>query len=205
MNLKYYIFHKPFGYLSQFSNDGDNLGIKTIIPNIGIDVYPLGRLDLDSEGLLILSNDKKLNQLLLDPKFNHNRVYYSQVEGLVDKDSIDKLQKGVEISTNSNKYTTKPAKAEISNEQDWLEERNPPIRKRKDKVTSWIKLTLTEGKNRQVRKMTASVGLPTLRLIRFSIENINIVNLKQGETKEIDEKEIYHLLNINSKQKNRKL
>lgn len=197
MTLKYYIFYKPFNYLSQFSDEGNNLGLKKILPTLNSDVYSIGRLDLDSEGLIILSNDTKLNKLLIDPIYKHKRIYYVQLEGVIESSALANLQKGVEISLKSKKYLTLPAKACLIEEPSWLGPRIPPIRYRKNKPTSWISLELIEGKNRQVRKMTASVGFPTLRLVRFSIEDINIKNLKSGQIVEISQKEIGNLLKIN--------
>ncbi len=197
MTLKYYIFYKPFNYLSQFSDEGNNLGLKNILPKLNSDIYSIGRLDLDSEGLIILSNDTKLNKLLIDPIYKHKRIYYVQLEGVIKSNALINLQNGVEISLKSKKYLTLPAKASLIEEPSWLEPRIPPIRYRKNKPTSWISLELIEGKNRQVRKMTASVGFPTLRLVRFSIEDINIKNLKSGQIVEISQKEIGNLLKIN--------
>ena len=135
-------------------------------------MYPVGRLDADSEGLLILTNDKQLNHRLLNPEFRHSRTYLAQVDGAVTGEALDKLRRGVTITVNGRPYKTRPAKAETPEQEPVLPERVPPIRYRKSIPTSWIKLTLSEGKNRQVRKMTAAAGFPTLRLVRVAIEGI---------------------------------
>lgn len=176
--FRYFLVNKPYGVLSQFS---DNEGRKTLadlfkFPN---DVYPVGRLDYDSEGLLLLTNDKSLNDLLLNPKNKHEREYYVQVEGIPDENSIKKLEEGVLIQGRK----TLPAKVKILD--IIIPERIPPIRFRKNIPTTWISISLTEGKNRQVRKMTAAVGFPTLRLIRIRIENIELSSWNFGEVKEI--------------------
>jgi len=160
------------------------------------DVYPVGRLDSDSEGLLILTNDKKLNHQLLNPEFAHKRTYLAQVDGAITEEAIDELKSGVTIRINNADYFTKPADAEIISYPKNISERTPPIRFRKSIPTSWIKLTLKEGKNRQVRKMTAVVNFPTLRLIRVAIENLELGELKQGDVKEVFEKTIYEKLKI---------
>lgn len=194
MPLSYYIIYKPFQVLSQFSPEENKKTLKDYfqVPN---DVYPVGRLDYDSEGLLLLTNDKSLNHKLLDPKFAHSRTYWVQVEGKITQSSIHQLCDGVDISIKGKIHHTLPAKAEIVDNIK-VAERNPPIRFRKNIPTSWIALTLTEGKNRQVRKMTAQVGFPTLRLIRERIENIHLQHLQPGQMIEIDKKEAYKDLNI---------
>ena len=181
--------------LSQFTKEGLHATLANLF-NFPKDVYPVGRLDTDSEGLLILTNDKRLNSLLLDPKHAHKRTYLIQVEGVVTKEAKEKLEQGVSIEVNGKKYTTRPSKAELLNDLQRFPERNPPIRFRKNIPTSWIRLTLTEGKNRQVRKMTAKVGFPTLRLIREKIEDITLESLELNVVKEIYREELFKLLNI---------
>ena len=163
---------------------------------VPVDVYPLGRLDADSEGLLILTNDKALNNLLLDPAKSHEREYLVQVEGQITPEAIDSLQNGVTISVNKKDWLTQKCKAFILAESPKIPERNPPIRVRKSIPDSWIKIILKEGKNRQVRKMTAAVGFPTLRLVRYRIERITIEGLRPGEMSMISGKELYNLLKI---------
>jgi 23S rRNA pseudouridine2457 synthase len=183
--LRYFLFYKPYQVLSQFSAEGEKKTLAHFLKNIEKDIYPVGRLDFDSEGLLLLTNDKKLTQQLLEPRFKHPRTYYVQVEGIIDESAIQKLQKGVRINVGGKLYQTLPAEAKIIKQEPQLPERNPPIRFRKSIPTSWCALTLVEGKNRQVRKMTAAVGIPTLRLVRYSIGNVTIDGMRSGEVKEI--------------------
>lgn len=172
--------------LSQFSAEGDKKTLADYLTEIPKDVYPVGRLDYDSEGLLILTNDRTLTHQLLEPKFAHKRTYYVQVDGDVTDEAIGLLSMGVIINIDGKDYKTKPATA-IKIDEPVLPERNPPIRFRKNIPTSWIALTLTEGKNRQVRKMTAKVGFPTLRLVRFSIGDLSIAQMQAGDIIEADE------------------
>jgi 23S rRNA pseudouridine2457 synthase len=188
MPFDYYLFYKPFKVMSQFSAEGDKETLANFFPDIRKDVYPVGRLDYDSEGLLLLTNDKQLNHRLLNPLFVHARTYWTQVEGIPTPEAIKKLQQGTIINIDGKPYKTKPAKAEWMKLVPDVPERNPPIRYRKDIPTSWLSLTLTEGKNRQVRKMTASVNLPTLRLIRYSIGKITIDNMQPGTIIKADER-----------------
>jgi 23S rRNA pseudouridine2457 synthase len=193
-DFKYYILYKPFGMLSQFTGEKgqQTLGDLNKFPK---DVYPVGRLDADSEGLLILTNDSELNQKLLEPAKKHNRTYLVQVEGSISNEAILALCEGLNLTIDGMKYRTLPAKVNMPESEPVVPERNPPIRFRKSIPTSWIELTLIEGKNRQVRRMTAKTGFPTLRLIRIAIGNLNIGNMKPGEVKEMDGKELLKLLN----------
>lgn len=179
-SFKYYLFNKPYGVICQFSPEGDKPTLAQYLP-VEKDVYPVGRLDTDSEGLLLLTNDKSLNKKLLDPGAGHTRSYFVQVDGDITQEALERLAKGVEINVDGKTHLTRKAKAEFIEEPEWLWERNPPVRFRKTVPTSWIKLTLTEGKNRQVRKMTAAVGFPTLRLIRFSIGKLTVKGLMPGD------------------------
>ncbi|KAB2847198.1 MAG: pseudouridine synthase [Melioribacteraceae bacterium] len=187
MHLQYFIINKPYGVLSQFTDSDGRSTLKDLY-NFPIDVYPIGRLDMDSEGLLILTNDKALTDYLLNPKHKHEKEYYVQVEGIPTKEALKKLEQGVIIEGKK----TLPAKAKLINDPN-LPPRVPPIRERKNIPTSWISLTITEGRNRQVRKMTAAVGFPTLRLVRVRIKNIVIENLKSGEVRAMTNKEIEYL------------
>src|SRR4051794_28818700 len=177
--LRYFIVYKPYQVLSQFTSDGDKKSLADLF-DLPVDVYPVGRLDYDSEGLLILTNDAQLNHRLLNPKFKHEREYWVQVEGSITKEAIAALQAGVDISIDGKKHTTLPCIASPFLHEPNVPERNPPIRFRKEIPVSWIKLLLVEGKNRQVRKMTAAVGFPTLRLIRHRIEKLTINELQPG-------------------------
>ena len=184
----YYVFYKPYKVLCQFSPEGEKQTLADFFAEISKNIYPVGRLDFDSEGMLLLTNDKQLSHQLLEPKFAHKRTYLVQVEGSITKDAIDQLQKGVTINVDGKPYKTRPAIVKILSASPEVPERNPPIRYRKEIPTSWISLTLTEGKNRQVRKMTAAVNFPTLRLIRFSIGDVNIEGYAAGEQREFDER-----------------
>ncbi|HEX8462478.1 MAG TPA: pseudouridine synthase [Segetibacter sp.] len=190
---RYFIIYKPFQALSQFTSEE---GKKTLADyfNVPKDVYPVGRLDYDSEGLLILTNDSSLNHRLLNPRHKHEREYWVQVEGNITGEALNKLQQGVTISIDGKQHKTLPAKATKFEAEPVVFERNPPIRFRKEIPTSWLSLILHEGKNRQVRKMTATVNFPTLRLIRFRIEKITLEALAPGSMKELSEIEIYKLL-----------
>lgn len=182
--------------LSQFSREGNNQALADLNFKFPKDAYPVGRLDSDSEGLLLLTNDKSLNHKLLDPKFKHTRTYLAQVEGTFSDEAKKKLEKGVSISVDGKMYHTLPCKVDIVAEPIHLPERNPPIRFRKNIPTSFITINLHEGKNRQVRKMTASVGFPTLRLIRTAIEQIELEGLQPGQVKELMKEELLARLKI---------
>jgi 23S rRNA pseudouridine2457 synthase len=181
---QYYIVYKPFQVLSQFSPHEGKPTLKDIFP-VPSDIYPIGRLDFDSEGLLILTNDRHLNHQLLDPAFAHEREYWVQVEGAIQHTALNQLETGVTITIDHQPFITRPAKAGLLTPYPPVPDRTPPIRYRAHIPTSWISLTLTEGKNRQVRKMTARVGFPTLRLIRYRIGKITIKGMQPGEMREI--------------------
>jgi 23S rRNA pseudouridine2457 synthase len=197
---RYFIIYKPYLVLSQFSfglSEPNGNNIKQTLKdffNVPHNVYPVGRLDYDSEGLLILTNDTNLNHLLLNPSFAHEREYWVQVEGLINQTALNRLQSGVEIMIDGKPYLSRKARVESFEDDPIVPERNPSIRFRKNIPTSWIKMILTEGKNRQVRKMTARAGFPTLRLLRYRISLLTIDGLKPGSIKEIDRNEIYRLL-----------
>lgn len=159
--------------LSQFSKEGVHPTLADLDFKFDKDIYPVGRLDADSEGLLLLTNDNYFKTKLLDPKYKHERTYWVQVDGEISPEACDMLSKGVDIAINGKKHKTLHAKA-CSMEEPIIPERNPPIRFRKNIPTSWLSLTLHEGKNRQVRRMTAAVGFPTLRLIRAAIGAIKL-------------------------------
>ncbi|MFD2201651.1 pseudouridine synthase [Shivajiella indica] len=196
MSYRYFVIYKPFGILSQFSGEKDTLKELGDFPK---EVYPVGRLDKDSEGLLLITDDKALNNYLLHPTFGHQRTYLVQVEGQPTLEAIKKLERGVEINVEGSTYRTKKALAHLLEEEPILPERNPPIRFRKSVPDSWIRLSLIEGKNRQVRKMTAAVGFPTLRLVRWSMENLSIEGFEVGEIREFEQEKIYRLLNVTEK------
>jgi 23S rRNA pseudouridine2457 synthase len=179
--------------LSQFTSGEGKQTLKDFF-DVPINVYAVGRLDYDSEGLLILTNDKKLNHQLLNPSFAHEREYWVQVDGEITAEAIHDLEQGVDITVEGKIYRTKKCRVTAFKTPPVVPDRNPPIRYRKNLPTSWVKLVLTEGKNRQVRKMTAAVGFPTLRLIRYRIEKCSIESLQPGEMRILTEGETYHFL-----------
>lgn len=185
--FRYFIFYKPFRTLCAFTTADQKQTLADYFTGYPKDIYPVGRLDYDSEGLLILTNDTRLNHQLLTPVFSHQREYWVQVEGIPNDIFFENLQKGLSINANKKHFITKPALANFLNLPSDFPERNPPIRFRKNIPTSWISLTLSEGKNRQVRKMTAAAGFPTLRLVRWRIEKITLAQMKPGEIIECPE------------------
>ncbi len=193
MMHRYYIVYKPYQVLSQFSSAEQKKTLKDFF-KVPPDVYPVGRLDYDSEGLLILTNDKSLNHRLLHPRFKHEREYWVQVEGKLESDDIKKLETGLIIQIDRTPFQTAAARASIFETDPPVPLRNPPIRERKHIPVSWIKLILTEGKNRQVRKMTAAIGFPTLRLIRYRIEGVKADGMEPGIMKELRRDQIHKLL-----------
>lgn len=192
---EYYRFYKPYGYLSQFSDEGNKQGLKHLL-SLSQDVYPVGRLDSDSEGLLLLTNDKRVNNLLLNPKHSHKRTYLVQVDNDIDEKSVTRLEIPMELRFKKKTHSTLPAEAEKLEVAPDLPDRDPPIRFRAAIPTSWIRLTLREGKNRQVRKMTAFVGFPTLRLVRERIEDITLEGLNPGDIEQMNEDDFYNLLHL---------
>lgn len=174
-----YLFNKPFNVLCQFTDTENRATLADYIHISGI--YPAGRLDYDSEGLLALTSDGEIQARIADPKFKLSKTYWVQVEGNITNEALERLEKGVMLKDG----LTKAAKAKIINEPE-IWPRTPPIRYRKNDQTSWIELTISEGKNRQVRRMTAEVGFPTLRLIRYSIGPWSIDGIDQGNLKPID-------------------
>jgi 23S rRNA pseudouridine2457 synthase len=169
------LFNKPYGVLSQFSGEGKTLKKYINIPGI----YPAGRLDKDSEGLMILTSDGKLQHQISHPKFNKEKTYLVQVDGEITERAITYLQKGVLLKDG----ITKPAKVKKIKQPEWLWGRNPPVRFRKNIPTSWIEVAITEGKNRQVRRMCATAGFPVLRLVRTKIGPYKLGDLKLGKYK----------------------
>ncbi len=179
-------FHKPFGVLCQFTQDQP--GQRTLA-DFGFPpgVYPVGRLDLDSEGLLLLTDEAGFNHRLLDPKTAHPRTYWAQVEGVPSDEAVTRLMRGaLEIQD----YRTRPCGAKLLDPSPEVPPRDPPVRFRMAIPTSWLELRLTEGKNRQVRRMTAAVGHPTLRLIRREIGGFSGNGIAEGTWKTLDAEEI---------------
>ena len=173
-------FHKPYGVLSQFTPDGSaNRTLAEFdFPN---SVYPIGRLDADSEGLLLLSDEADLNERLLRPIRGHRRIYWAQVERVPSTESLKNLERGIEIQG----HKTLPCRAELLDPQPLVPPREPPIRFRKNVPDCWIELELMEGRNRQVRRMTAAIGHPTLRLMRVQIGRFELGRLPAGTWREL--------------------
>ncbi len=180
---RHFIIHKPYGYLSQFKYELKRkkklLGELHDFPE---GIMAIGRLDEDSEGLLLLTTDGKMSEIVRSKKVE--KEYYVQVDGIITEEAIEKLQNGVEIGFDGTKYMTKPCKAFIVNEVPNFGERGKKIRDERHGPTSWASIVVTEGKFRQVRKMTAAVGFPTLRLVRVRIGNVHLDNLQAGEVLE---------------------
>jgi 23S rRNA pseudouridine2457 synthase len=180
----YIVFYKPYGVLSQFTDVSGRTTLSDFGP-FPRDIYPVGRLDADSEGLLLLTDDNEVKKRLLEPRFGHERTYLAQVERIPSEEMIKKLQSGVMIDGKK----TKRAKAKLLEAEPSVPPRKVPIRFRKSITTAWLELTITEGRNRQVRKMTAAVGHPTLRLIRIAHGPLTLADLKPGEYRLLSDEE----------------
>ncbi|MCY7382876.1 MAG: rRNA large subunit pseudouridine synthase E [Microcoleus sp. CAN_BIN18] len=186
MPYRYILFYKPYDVLTQFTDNSSETKRSTLKDYIPIpDVYAVGRLDRDSEGLLLLTDDGQMQHRLSDPKFAHPRTYWVQVEGIPDAGAIATLQTGVTIQD----YRTRSAKVQLLSAEPTLPPREPPIRFRKHIPTAWLEMTLTEGRNRQVRRMTAAVGFPTLRLVRSAIGHLSLEGLQPGEWRELSQQD----------------
>ncbi len=177
---KLVFLNKPYGVLSQFTPEGKWRALAGFIPVK--DVYVAGRLDADSEGLLILTDDGKLQAKIADPKHKLVKTYWAQVEGVPDEAALDRLRAGIKLSD----FTAQPAKVRRIDEPPGLWPRDPPIRYRAAIPTSWLEIRIAEGKNRQVRRMTAAIGYPTLRLIRAAIGAATVDGLAPGQWRQID-------------------
>ncbi len=176
---KVILFNKPMNVLSQFTDKGtEGSARQTLSDYIDVpNVYAAGRLDKDSEGLLILTDNGKLQNKISDPKFKTSKTYWVQVEGEPSENDLQKLRDGVRLKDGM----TRPAKVMVMDEPTGVWDRNPPVRFRKSVADSWMSITISEGRNRQVRRMTAAVGYPTLRLIRYRIGNWTIDGIANGE------------------------
>lgn len=172
------LFNKPYGVICQFTPGHDHATLKNYIDTPG--VYAAGRLDTDSEGLLILTDDGPLQHRITDPRHKLAKIYWVQVEGVPGEAALDQLRRGVDLGD----FVSQPAQARLIGEPDGLWPRNPPVRFRRNIPTSWLELVIREGKNRQVRRMTAKAGYPTLRLIRYRIGDWTLDSLPPGEWRE---------------------
>jgi 23S rRNA pseudouridine2457 synthase len=190
---RYLLFYKPYDVLSQFTDEKSPTFRRTLKDFIPIsDIYPVGRLDRDSEGLMLLTNNGRVQHRLTDPRFQHPRTYWVQVEHDPDEAALQKLRSGIVIQD----YRTRPATVTRLDTEPALPPRDPPIRYRKTVPTAWIELTLTEGRNRQVRRMTAAVGFPTLRLVRVAIAHLRLGTLQPGEWRDLTTEELKPLLRM---------
>ena len=169
------LFNKPYGVLSQFTPEGKWRALDAFVPVKG--VYVAGRLDADSEGLLVLTDDGKLQARIADPRHKLEKTYWAQVEGMPDEAALDKLRAGIRLAD----FTALPARVRRIDEPPGLWQRDPPIRYRAAIPTSWLEIRISEGKNRQVRRMTAAIGYPTLRLIRHAVGRLTLDGLQPGE------------------------
>ena len=196
--MKYIILNKPYEVLTQFTDEAGRATLKDFVKIQGI--YPVGRLDYDSEGLVLLTDDKSLQHRLSDPKFKIEKTYWVQVDGIPEEDALMQLQRGVMIKD----VRTTPAKAKLLEEEPQVWERSTPIRFRKNIPTSWLEIKISQGMNRQVRRMTAAVGYPTLRLIRPSIGPLTLGDLQPGEYRELTPAEVAKLKGLTGPANRRK-
>lgn len=173
------LLNKPFGVICQFSPSGKHPTLKDFVDVPG--VYPAGRLDTDSEGLVVLTGDGNLQHRISDPRHKLPKTYFAQVEGAPDDSALEPLRRGIRLDD----FRARPAEATLVDEPDWLWPRTPPIRSRRAIPTAWLRLVLREGRNRQVRRMTAAAGFPTLRLVRFSIGPWTIDELAPGQWRKL--------------------
>jgi 23S rRNA pseudouridine2457 synthase len=181
VSWRYILLNKPYDVICQFSDrTGGRRTLANFVPVP--DVYPVGRLDRDSEGLVLLTNDGWMQHRLTDPRYEHPKTYWAQVEGIPDEAALRRLSVGVRIWEDC---TTRPAKVRVLDREPALWPRTPPIRYRAAIPTAWIELVLTEGRNRQVRRMTAAVGFPTLRLVRVAIGPLQLGSLAPGEWRDL--------------------
>jgi 23S rRNA pseudouridine2457 synthase len=193
--VQYLLLNKPYGVVCQFTKGPEaeaTLADYITVPG----VYPVGRLDHDSEGLVLLTDDGQLQHVLTDPKFGHGKTYLAQVEGVPTAEALETLRNGVLLKGFKTRYATRPAKARLLDREPELWARVPPIRYRAAIPTSWIEIELEEGRNRQVRRMTAKVGFPTLRLVRTAIGDLSVAGLAPGKSRSLTATELARLLRL---------
>ncbi|HET6990439.1 MAG TPA: pseudouridine synthase [Bacteroidia bacterium] len=188
----YCITYKPYGMLSQFTPEGNKPALGSLF-KFPLDCYPVGQLETESEGLLLLTNDKKINHKFLNPTVEFKRTYYVQVDGDINEEAIDKLRNGIEVKVEGKIFNTKKAIVEKIEEPS-LPPRNPPVRFRKSVPTSWISITLSEQKNKQVRSMLSTVGFPALRIVRMKMGNLELKSMLPGDVVELKSAEVYDKL-----------
>ena len=188
--MRYLLVNKPYEVLTQFTDEHGRATLKDFVAVP--DIYPVGRLDFDSEGLLLLTDDKALQHRLSDPRFKVPKTYWAQVEGTVSEEALAKLRHGVQIKDG----LTAPAAAEVLPEPTDLWARSTPIRFRASIPTSWLQITISQGMNRQVRKMCAAVGLPCLRLVRAAIADLRVANLAPGQWRDLTAEEVQALRQV---------
>ena len=193
---RYFSLYKPYDVLSQFSRELPSHRTLADLHPFPPRVYPIGRLDRDSEGLLLLSDDKALNHRLLDPQQRHWRAYWAQVEGIPSATALQALRSGLRIRINKKTHHCLPTRAKLLDAPPTLPDRDPPIRFRQNSPTAWIEIQLQEGKNRQVRKMCAAVGFPVLRLVRHRIEDLRLGDLPPGTVREWSRAAFYQALHL---------
>ncbi|WP_242916867.1 pseudouridine synthase [Pontibacter liquoris] len=191
--MKYFLLNKPYEVLTQFTDEAGRATLKDFVKEPGI--YPVGRLDYDSEGLVLLTDDKALQHRLSDPQFKVEKTYWVQVEGTPEEAALTKLRLGVRIK----EVKTAPAKVRLLDQEPQVWERATPIRFRKNIPTTWVEISISQGMNRQVRRMTAAVGYPTLRLIRASIGPLTLGGLQPGEYRALTPEEISELKSLAAK------
>lgn len=185
----YFVVYKPFGMLCQFTPEGNKPALSSLY-KFPLDCYPVGSLETESEGLVLLTNDKKINQKFLNPTVEHKRTYFVQVDGDITDVAIGKLIEGVEIKVEGKSFTSKKASVEKI-EEPTLPLRNPPVRFRKTVPTSWISIALSEQKNKQLRQMMAAVGFPALRIVRMKMGNLELNGMQPSDVVELNNAEIF--------------
>jgi 23S rRNA pseudouridine2457 synthase len=188
----YYLVYKPYGMLSQFTPEGNKPALSSLL-KFPLDCYPVGQLETESEGLLLLTNDKKVSQKFLNPTVEFKRTYLVQVDGDITEEALQKLRDGVDVKVEGKIFNSKNAVVEKI-ETPVLPPRNPPVRFRKTVPTSWISITLTEQKNKQVRSMLSAVGFPALRIVRQKMGNLELREMLSGDVIELESAEVYEKL-----------